>query len=56
MLRTAHDGFHTTIIGWLAVRETLLISLDDLLAVIHKFIHPIVPFGLGPLSAPPRCF
>jgi len=38
-----------------ALRETLLRPLDDLLAVTHKFIHPKVsPLCPGPLSASPR--
>ena len=34
-----------------AVRETLLLPLDDLLAVTREFILALRP---GPLSAPPR--
>jgi len=39
------------------LRKTLLLPLDDLLAVTHEFIHPCgFPLGSGPLSAPPRDF
>jgi len=36
------------------LRKTLLLPLDDLLAVPHEFIHPKFPLRFGPLSAPPR--
>ncbi len=38
-----------------ALRETLLLPLDDLLAVTHYSSRGL-PLGPGPLSAPPRRF
>ena len=43
--------------GVVALRETLLLPLDDLLAVTREFIHPQgLALGSGSLSAPPRGF
>jgi len=37
-----------------ALRETLPLPLDDLLAVTREFIQPSLALWPGPLSAPPR--
>ncbi len=37
------------------LRKTLLLPLDDLLAVVREFIEPQrIPLGAGSLFAPPR--
>ena len=56
MPRTAPIGLHATAQeAVVALCETLLLPLDDLLAVTREFIHPEVSrSGPGPRSAPPR--
>ena len=55
MPRTA-QRLHATAQGAVvaALRETLLLPLDDLLAVTREFIHRGLALGPGPRSAPPR--
>ena len=56
MPRTAPIGLHATaqeaVVA--ALRETLLLPLDDLLAVTREFIHRGLALWPGARSAPPR--
>jgi hypothetical protein len=41
----------TPALAVVALRRTLLVSLDDLLAVVHEFLNPNAALGPGPVSA-----